>query len=92
MPETIPNTAHSISLPRFLWHLFIAVIIWLFINLIIFVIVSFLAFILINAQGMANPDDAFTLALACAIPSALITSSLVAVRKLIPRLWRPDHA
>jgi hypothetical protein len=88
MPETISNTAHPVSLPQFLWRLFIAVLIWLLVNLIIFGIVSFIAFSLLSSPGMADPNEAFTLALVCAIPAALTVSSLVAVRKLIPMLWR----
>ena len=91
MPETISNTAHPVSLPQFLWRLFMAVLIWLLLNLVIFVIVSFIAFSLLNLLGMANPDEAFTLAIACAIPSALTVSSLVAGRKLIPMLWRQNR-
>ena len=91
MPDSLPNAAQSVSLPLFLWRLFKAVLIWLLINMIIFVIVSFLAFSLLSSLGMANPNEAFTLALICAIPAALIVSSLVAVRMLIPRLWRQSR-
>jgi hypothetical protein len=90
MPETISNTAHPVSLPQFLWRLFIAVLIWLLVNLIIFGIVSFIAFSLLSSPGMADPNEALTLALVCAIPAALTVSSLVAVRKLIPMLWRQN--
>jgi hypothetical protein len=91
MPETTTHTEHPIRLPQFLWRLFIAVLIWLVINLVIFVFVSFITFSLLSSPGMADQDRAFTLALACAIPSALTVSSLVAVRKLIPTLWRQNH-
>jgi hypothetical protein len=91
MPETMTNTAPPTSLPQFLWHLFIAVLIWLLINLVIFVMVSFIAFSLLSLPGMADPDQAFTLALACAIPSALTVSSLVAIRKLLPKLWQQNR-
>ena len=88
MSESLPDTAPAVSLPKFLWRIFKVVVIWLFVNLIIFGIVSFIAFSLLNALGMTDPDEAFTLAVICAIPAALTVSSLVAGRKLIHMVRR----
>ena len=88
MPEPQPSPLQPLSPPQLLWRLLKAVVIWLFLNLITFLAVSFIAFSLLNALGMANPDEAFTLAVVCAIPAALTVSSLVSGRKLINLAWQ----
>ena len=92
MPEEQPNPSLSLSLPQVLWRTFKAIILWLVANLITFVIVSFIAFTLLSSLGLAAPDEAFTLAVVCAIPAALTVSSLVAGRKLIHLAWRRYRA
>lgn len=92
MPEDQPNPSLQLSLPQVLWRTFKAIIIWLIANLITFIAVSFIAFTLVSALGLAAPDEAFTLAVVCAIPAALTVSSLVAGRKLIHLAWRRYRA
>ena len=92
MPTEPPQTLPQLSLPQLLWRILKVVIIWLLANLITFLTVSFITFSLLNALGLVNPDEAFTLAVVCAIPAALTVSSLVAGRKLIHlagRRYRP---
>ena len=92
MPAETPQTPPPLSLPQLLWRMFKAVILWMFANLIAFLAVSFITFTLVSALGLANPDEAFTLAVICAIPAALTVSSMVAGRKLIYLAWKRYRA
>jgi hypothetical protein len=83
-----PQTQPTLSLPQMIWRMTKAVVIWLLVNLVTFVLVSFVVFSLLSSQEKANPDEAFTLAVICAIPAALIVSSLVVGRKLIYLAWK----
>jgi hypothetical protein len=88
MPAEKSPTPTPISLPQLLWRIFKAVILWISVNLVTFVAVSFTVFILLSALGLSDPDEAFSLAVVCAIPAALTVSSLVAGRKLIYLAWK----
>jgi hypothetical protein len=88
MPAESTQTSPPLSLAQVMWRMFKAVILWLFANLITFLAVSFLAFSLLSALGLADPDEAFALAVVCAIPAALTVSSLIAGRKLIHLAWK----
>jgi hypothetical protein len=88
MPAESTQTPPPLSLAQVMWRMFKAVILWLFANLITFLAVSFLAFSLLSALGLADPDEAFALAVVCAIPAALTVSSLIAGRKLIHLAWK----
>jgi hypothetical protein len=88
MPEAPLHSEQPLSLPQLLWRIFKAVLLWLLVNLLTFVVVSFVAFSLLNAAGLTTADDAFTLAVICAIPAALMVSSLVAGRRLLRLAWR----
>jgi hypothetical protein len=57
-------------------------------NLVTFVVVSFVVFSILGSQEQVNPDEAFTVAVVCAIPAALTVSSVVAGRKLIYLAWK----
>lgn len=86
MPGDTPPPA--LSLPQLLWRMIKSVLLWLLANLLTFFLVSFIAFSLLTALGLANPDEAFTLAVICAIPAALTVSSLIAGRRLIHLAWK----
>lgn len=88
MPGEITPTPPTLSLPQLVWRIFKSVLLWLLANLLTFVVVSFIAFSVLNALGLANADEAFTLAVICAIPAALTVSSLVAGRRLIRLAWK----
>lgn len=88
MPEASPNPEPPLSLPQLLWRIFKALLLWLLVNLLTFIGVSFIAFSLLSAAGLTTADDAFTLAVICAIPAALMVSSLVAGRRLIRLAWQ----
>jgi hypothetical protein len=88
MPTESTQSPPPLSLAQLLWRIFKAVILWLFANLVTFVAVSFIVFSLLSALGLTNPDDAFALAVVCAIPAALTMSSLIAGRKLIHLAWK----
>jgi hypothetical protein len=92
MPEHPPVSSPPLSLAQVVWRTFIAIILWLLINLIIFLIVSFIAFSLLSSLGQTNPDQAFSLAMVCAIPAALTVSSLIVGRRLIDMVWRRYRA
>lgn len=92
MPAETSQTPPPLSLAQVLWRMFKAIILWLVANLITFLVVSFIAFTLVSALGMANPDEAFALAVICAIPAALMVSSLIAGRKLIYLAWKRYRA
>ncbi len=83
MPEPAPTPPSTISPPRLVGRILVAVIIWLAANLITFLVVSFVIFIVLGSMGMAQNEELFTLSVVCAIPAALTVSSLVAGRKLI---------
>jgi hypothetical protein len=88
MPAEGAQTPPPLSLAQVMWRTFKAVILWLLANLITFIAVSFIVFSLLSALGLADPDEAFALAIVCAIPAALTVSSLIAGRKLIPLVWK----
>jgi hypothetical protein len=71
-----------------IWRMAKAVFIWLLANLVTFVVVSFVVFSILGSQEQVNPDEAFTVAVVCAIPAALTVSSVVAGRKLIYLAWK----
>jgi len=83
-----PQTPPTLSLPQLIWRMTKAVVIWLLANLVTFIVVSFLVFSILGSLGQFNPDEAFTLAVICAIPAALTVSSLIVGRKLIYLAWK----
>ena len=88
MSAQSPETPPTLSLPQLIWRITKAVFIWLLANLVTFIVVSFLLFIILGSVEQINPDEAFTLAVVCAIPAALTVSSLIAGRKLIHLAWK----
>ncbi|MFM8320319.1 MAG: hypothetical protein ACKOC5_05315 [Chloroflexota bacterium] len=62
----------------------IALLLFLASNLGIFLVVSFVVFVGLGGIGVAAGDDLFTLSILCAIPPAVIGSSLLAGRRLAP--------
>jgi hypothetical protein len=78
-----PDSSPTLSLPRLIWRMVIAVTIWLVANLVTFLAVSFLIFMILGSLGVAEDEELFSLAVMCAIPAALTVSSLIAGRKLI---------
>ncbi len=68
-----------------------ALLIWLVANLVVFVGVSFLVFVLLSSLGPIQGDEAFTLAVLCAIPAALTASGLLAGRKIYFTLAKREH-
>ena len=83
-----PQTPPPLSLPQLIWRMTKAVAIWIVANLVTFIVVSFLLFNILGSMDQVNTDEAFTLAVTCAIPAALTVSSLIAGRKLIHLAWK----
>jgi hypothetical protein len=69
----------------------VAILIWLVTNIIVFVAASFLIFILLSSTGAAQEQEAFTLAILCAIPLALTASGLLAGRRIYYTLSRHNR-
>lgn len=88
MPVQTTPAPPALSLPQMIWRMAKAIFLWLLANLVTFVAVSFAVFMILGAQENFNPDEAFTLAVICAIPAALIVSSVVTGRKLIYLAWK----
>ena len=83
-----PQTPPQLSLSQLIWRMTKAVAIWIVANLVTFIVVSFLLFNILGSMDQVNTDEAFTLAVTCAIPAALTVSSLIAGRKLIHLAWK----
>lgn len=82
-PLTNPSEPRPVPMPpgKLALRLAGVLLIWLVANLLVFIAISFLVFVVLASLGML-PDESFTFAVLCAIPPALIVSSLIAGRRL----------